>query len=81
MEPFVIKIEPAQLDEVRVTLLDTDRTYEKRTTNQYESFRIEYAGGIIVAYTSGKIVCNNNESSHLLQQIIQGLEYESDFER
>lgn len=80
MEPFVIKVTSEQLEEIRVTLLDMDRTYEKRTTNQYESFRIEYAGGVIVAYTSGKIVCNNIESSQLLKQIIQGLDYESNFD-
>ncbi|MHA1636984.1 MAG: hypothetical protein ACTSUB_03110 [Candidatus Thorarchaeota archaeon] len=80
MEQLVIKVTSEQLEEIRVTILDMDHTYEKRTTNQYESFRIEYGGGVIVAYTSGKIVCNNDESSYLLQQVMLGLEYESDFD-
>lgn len=80
MEPIVIRVDADQLEEIRVTILDMDHTYEKRTTNQYEVFRIEYAGGVIVGYTSGKIVCNNEESSRLLQEIVGGLEYDSDFD-
>ena len=75
-----MKVNPDQLEEVRITLLDHDHTYPRKSTNQYEDFRIEFSGGVIVGYTSGKIVANNLESANLVQSVVKGMGYTSDFE-
>jgi len=75
-----VKVDPDQLEEVRITLLDHEFTYPRKSTNQYEDFRIEFSGGVIVGYTSGKIVANNLESANLLQSVVKGMVYKSDFE-
>lgn len=71
MDPYVVKVDEDQLDELRVYLLDHDNTHQRTTTNQYEAFRFYYAGGMIIAYTSGKIVANSPESASLLATAIQ----------
>ena len=80
MDPFFVKVDPDQLEEVRITLLDHEFTYPRKSTNQYEDFRIEFSGGVIVGYTSGKIVANNLESANLVQSVVKGMGYKSDFE-
>lgn len=67
-----------QLDELRVALLDDDHTHPVRTTNEYELFRFHFAGGIIIGYTSGKVVANNPETAGLLTRAAQSLEKSQD---
>ncbi|MFW9919474.1 MAG: hypothetical protein ACFFED_07730 [Candidatus Thorarchaeota archaeon] len=77
MDPYVVKIPEEQLDELRVFLLDFDNTHQRTTSNQYEAFRFYYAGGVIVAYTSGKIVANSPETASLLTTAVQSLSKDS----
>jgi len=73
MDPYVVKVNQEQLDELRVYLMDSENTHQRKTTNQYESFRFYYAGGMIVAYTSGKVVANTQETAKLLASAVQSL--------
>jgi ribonuclease HIII len=76
LEPFVVKVLEGQLEELRVILLDHDNTREHKKTNKYEAFRFYYAGGSIIAYTSGKVVANSPETSELLRNSVLDLSSE-----
>ncbi|MHA1905018.1 MAG: hypothetical protein ACXADL_15540 [Candidatus Thorarchaeota archaeon] len=76
MEPIVIMVDPSRLEEIRVTLLDQDNTIEHRLTNKYESFRVRFSGGMIIGYTSGKIVINSQNAAELLRRVIESMEFD-----
>ncbi len=67
----VIKVDASELDELRNLLLKTPSTAEKRTTSEYESFRIGYSGGSIVGYTSGKVVITSELAVQLVREALQ----------
>ncbi len=71
MDPYVVKISPEHLDELRVLLMDHENTHQRRLSNQYEAFRFYYAGGLIVGYSSGKVVANSPETAKLLRDSVQ----------
>jgi ribonuclease HIII len=77
MDPLVIKINPAQLDELRVTLLDHDYTHKAHTTNEYEDFRVTHSGGVIIGYKTGKIVANGAACIRLLKEIVSRMDTET----
>lgn len=76
LEPFVVKVLESQLEELRVILMDHDNTREHKRTNKYEAFRFYYAGGSIIAYTSGKVVANSPETAELLRNSVLQLSLE-----
>ncbi len=67
----VIKIDGSELDELRDLLLTAPSTAEKRTTSEYESFRIRYSGGSIIGYTSGKVVITSEPAVQLVREALQ----------
>ena len=67
----VIKIDGSELDELRDLLLTAPSTAEKRTTSEYESFRIGYSGGSIIGYTSGKVVITSEPAVQLVREALQ----------
>ena len=67
----VIKVDGSELDEIRRLLLKTPSTAEKRTTSEYESFRIGYSGGSIIGYTSGKVVITSEPAVQLVREALQ----------
>ncbi|MFW9953949.1 MAG: hypothetical protein ACFFD3_05280 [Candidatus Thorarchaeota archaeon] len=74
MDPFVIQVLPEQIDELRVALLDSDNTHASRVTSKYEAFRFYYSDGLIIGYTSGKVVANTKSAAGLLQRAAKTLE-------
>jgi ribonuclease HIII len=69
---IAVKVEPQSLARIKDTLLDA--ATELKTTNRYEVFRFRINSGVIVAYTSGKIVANNDESYELLKRVLGSAE-------
>ena len=67
----VIKVDGSELDELRSLLLKAPSTAEKRATSEYESFRIGYAGGSIIGYTSGKVVITSEPAVQLVRDALQ----------
>lgn len=67
----VIKVDGSELDELRNLLLKSPATAEKRTTSEYESFRIGYSGGSIIGYTSGKVVITSEPAVQLVREALQ----------
>ena len=67
----VIKVDASELDEMRSLLLKAPSTTEKRTTSEYESFRIGYAGGSIIGYTSGKVVITSELAAQIVRDALQ----------
>jgi len=67
----VIKVDDSELDELRSFLLEAPSTAEKRTTSEYESFRIGYSGGSIIGYTSGKVVITSKPAVQLVREALQ----------
>ncbi len=74
LDPIVIKVLPAQVDELRVAILDSENTHPTRTTSDYEAFRFYHGDGLIIGYKSGKIVANSVGAGGLLKRIAQTLE-------
>ena len=69
---MAVKVEAQSLAKIRDTL--KSKAIELKTTNEYELFRFQVNSGIIVAYTSGKIVANNDESYQLLKEAVRSAE-------
>ena len=67
----VIKVDSSELDELRSLLLTAPSTTEKRTTSEYESFRIGYSGGSIIGYTSGKVVITSELAVQIVRSALQ----------
>ena len=67
----MIKVDGSELDELRSLLLKAPSTAEKRTTSEYESFRIGYSGGSIIGYTSGKVVITSELAVQLVCEALQ----------
>lgn len=67
----VIKIDGSEQDELRSLLLKAPSATEKRTTNEYESFRIGYSGGSIIGYASGKVVITSEPAVQLVREVLQ----------
>lgn len=74
MDPFVIKVLPEQVDELRVAILDSENTHPTRTTSDHEAFRFYFGDGLIIGYTSGKVVANSEGSQGLLKRVAMTLE-------
>lgn len=70
MKPTVVKIDQTQIEELHRRLLDSKDASDLTTTNEYEAFRIMFAGEAIVGYTSGKIVSNGPHSAAAVQNAI-----------
>ena len=70
MKPTVVKIDQTQIEELHRRLLDSKDASDLTTTNEYEAFRIMFAGEAIVGYTSGKIVSNGPYSAAAVQNAI-----------
>ncbi|MCF2136746.1 MAG: hypothetical protein K9W43_05825 [Candidatus Thorarchaeota archaeon] len=73
MGTTVVKVRPEDLRRLKKILLDHTGVSERKTTNQYEVFRLSYAGGNIVAYTSGKVVTNSTDVARLVREGIMAL--------
>ncbi|MCK5302522.1 MAG: hypothetical protein KAJ96_05205 [Candidatus Thorarchaeota archaeon] len=71
MRTTVIKVDSSELDELRSLLLTAPSTTEKRTTSEYESFRIGYSGGSIIGYTSGKVVITSELAVQIVRDALQ----------
>ncbi|MHA2027014.1 MAG: hypothetical protein ACW98U_14025 [Candidatus Thorarchaeota archaeon] len=70
MKPTVVKINPEQLQELHQLLLDSKDSSDLTTTNEYEYFRVMFAGEAIIGYTSGKVVSNGPYSAAAVQKAI-----------
>ncbi|MFX1605990.1 MAG: hypothetical protein ACFFDD_08775 [Promethearchaeota archaeon] len=70
MKPNVVKIDPMQIEELHRRLLDNRDASDLPKTNEYEAFRILFAGEAIVGYTSGKIASNGPYSTAAVQNAI-----------
>ena len=69
---IAVKVEPESLAKIRDILLP--KVVELKTTNKFEAFRLRLNSGIIVAYTSGKIVANDDVSYDLLKKAVRSVE-------
>ena len=69
---IAVKVELKSLAKIRDAL--KSKAIELKTTNEYEAFRFQVNSGVIVAYTSGKIVANNDESYELLKEAVRSAE-------
>jgi ribonuclease HIII len=70
LKPTVVKINPEQLQELHQLLLDSKDSSDLTTTNEYEYFRVMFAGEAIIGYTSGKVVSNGPYSAAAVQKAI-----------
>ncbi len=75
MDPFAARIPEDRLDEVRVTLLDMDDTFARRPKGKHEVFRIAYAGGVIIGYTTGSVVANTVGAIELLRKVLREMDF------
>ncbi|MHA1771870.1 MAG: hypothetical protein ACTSYL_00490 [Candidatus Thorarchaeota archaeon] len=73
MATTVVKVHPEDIQRLKSILLGHAGVSERKTTNQYEAFRFSYAGGNIVAYTSGKVVANTTDAARLVREGIMAL--------
>jgi len=78
MDPFVIKVPPEQVDELRVAILDSENAHPSRTTSEYEAFRFYFGEGLIIGYKSGKVVANSSGAEGFLKRVAQTLERTDD---
>jgi ribonuclease HIII len=67
----VFKIDPNELPKLKELLLQKPSTKLLPSTNPYEDFRIRFYDGLIVGYTSGKIVTNTSATTQLICEAIQ----------
>lgn len=70
MSPFVVKVEPNRVEELHKLLLKSSQVSDTKPTNDYEAFRVKFAGGTIIGYTSGKVVASGKISESLLKDIV-----------
>ncbi len=73
MSPAVVKIKQEELDIVRDVILKNPHSSLEKKKGEYESFRINFAGESIVAYTSGKIVSNGSRAEAIVRAAILSL--------
>lgn len=73
MTAEVFKIESNKLSMLKEFLLKNSSTNLLPSTNQYEVFRIKYFDGLVVGYTSGKIVTNTSAATQLVSETIKML--------
>jgi len=66
----VIKVEPDLLPTLREQLMRESGVVARRTTNPYEFFRVSCGAGVIVAYTSGKIVISNDSTADVVRRVL-----------
>jgi ribonuclease HIII len=78
LKPTVVKVDQAQIEELHKRLLDSKDASDLPTTNEYEVFRIMFAGEAIIGYTSGKIVSNGPHSAAAVQNAILEMTPDSD---
>lgn len=72
----VFKIEPKKVITLKEFLIQNSSTSLLPSTSNYESFRIKYLDGLIIGYTSGKIVTNTTETAQLASEAIKTLPIE-----
>jgi ribonuclease HIII len=70
---MVFKVNQDKLSALKKLLLQDSYATLLSSTNPYESFRIRYSEGLVVGYTSGKIVANTPVAAELVSQAIQRL--------
>jgi len=58
VKPAVIKVKAEDLKRIKELILESKHAYLDITMGEYEAFRIQFAEEAVIAYTSGKIVCN-----------------------
>ncbi len=73
MTAKVFKISPDKLVVLREILLRKQSIKSLPLTSPYESFRIEHPKGLIVGYTSGKIVVNTSAAALLVGEAIRAI--------
>ena len=74
MSPAVIKIKPDQLEQLEHLILKNPHATTVNKKGEYESFRINFAGESIIAYTSGKIVSNGPRAEAIVQTAVLSLD-------
>lgn len=73
MMPISVKVDPHTLSNIQQALIH-EGAQELKTTNKYEVFRLQIGGGLVVAYTSGKISITNQEAQEALEEAIKSTE-------
>ena len=68
-----MKVHTEDLSRLQKVLEQQPGVSARKVSNKYEAFRFSYAGGNIVAYTSGKIVANTEEAARLVRKGIMAL--------
>jgi len=76
VEPTTVKIDSSRMEELHHLLLKEKQVSEAKTTNRYEAFRMTYAGGLMIGYTSGKIVVNGEQCEALLAKVLEHMDLE-----
>ena len=71
-----MKIDSARVEQIREILLKEKQARQIETTNRYETFRISFHGGLIIGYSSGKLVITGNESRALVTRSIQRMGFD-----
>lgn len=74
MNPTVIKIKPDQLKQLEHLILENQHAISENKKGEYESFRINFAGESIIAYTSGKIVSTGPRAEAIVQTAFLSLD-------
>jgi ribonuclease HIII len=69
----VFKIDPKKLAALKELLLKHQSATLLPPTNPYEDFRVKCSDGLVVGYSTGKIVANTPEVTKLVSTAIQGL--------
>lgn len=70
MAPVVVKVSPEEIVSLKEVLSRQTGVVTISTTNQYELFRVKYGNSVIVGYSTGKIVGNNEEARKLLAKLL-----------
>lgn len=70
----MIKIKPEQLEQIEQLILKNQHATSENKKGVYESFRINFAGESIIAYTSGKIVSNGPRAEAIVQTSVLSLD-------
>ncbi len=73
MKPAVIKVKAEELKRIKELILESKHAYSDITKGEYEAFRIKVAEESVIAYTSGKIVCNGPRAEAGVQTAVLSL--------
>lgn len=73
MKPAVIKVKAEDLKRIKELILESKHAYSDITMGEYEAFRIKVAEESVIAYTSGKIVCNGPRAEAGVQTAVLSL--------